>query len=105
MLSGAQGDVNGQDGGWLMVGDWNRNAKMCGNCRFWPLSPCGRVQWDSGDNRLHPNGVGGHACDGTVSDCRRHAPVAVKYDMRLHGDAHWPTTKFHEGCGDFEARE
>lgn len=75
---------------------WSMKVECCGNCAFWPLA---------GMNGGEPFGIGGHHTDGSVSECRRHAPVGVKPDMDLHGSARWPTTRKRDFCGDFELRD
>lgn len=79
--------------------NWNDRAPLCGNCRHWPLSGY-QFDWDG----CEPLGTGGHSCDGTVSDCRLHAPIAVKSDRYPSETAMWPTTRKTDHCGDFELR-
>ncbi len=83
-----------------MSDKWNRSVECCGNCAFWPLG------YQSGSDHLgsEPYGIGGHHTDGSVSECRRHAPISANHEMRLSGSAIWPTTKKRDYCGDFELR-
>lgn len=73
------------------------SAERCETCRFWPL------RTKIGDHYI---GIGGYNCDGSVSDCRRRAPVIVEQgrDERLSGNGRWPTTKRDDWCGEYEAR-
>jgi len=76
-------------------------ADTCDRCRFWPLS--GYNGGKIGDRYY---GIGGSGTDGSVSDCRRHAPTrdTSRPDADLFGSGRWPTTGRGHWCGDFEAR-
>lgn len=72
--------------------------ERCGNCKFWELSGYARMNDIEG-------GVGGHHCDGSVSNCRRHAPGMIDATRdRIHDRAEWPTTRKDAWCGDWAAR-
>lgn len=83
--------------------DWDFDAKVCGNCRHWQLSGYSRNQWNDGE-WSDPRGIGGYHCDGSVSDCRRHAPIGAKPGDVIK-QAIWPQTGTQDSCGDFERRE
>ena len=74
-------------------------AETCNSCRFWPTrgEPIDGRYW----------GIGGPHTDGSVSDCRRHAPRQVKdrASSYPHDSAIWPETKSYDWCGDYEARK
>ncbi len=89
-----------------MSDGWDVSAKLCGNCKFWPLSGFGSYEWTDGYGRYtSPTGMGGSSCNGDYSPCRRHAPTQAapkNYGVTAH--AVWPETRREEWCGDFEAR-
>ncbi len=73
-------------------------AEYCGNCRFWELSLY--AQMNGGES-----GIGGHHCDGSVSNCRRRAPAEINTDRdRIHARAEWPTTQHSAWCGEWAPR-
>lgn len=82
-----------------MATNWNRSVENCGNCAFWPLAGY-QHDWKGAE----PQGTGGYMCDGTVSDCRRHAPREVHKDRYPGASAQWPQTNRNDFCGDFELR-
>jgi len=82
---------------------WDREAKLCANCRFWPLSGYGETVWKNDYGR--PSGISGFQTDGSVSDCRRHAPTELNQERRPGETAIWPRTLATDYCGDFERRE
>jgi hypothetical protein len=81
------------------VRDWNDRDRLCGNCRYWPLAGY-QHDWEG----CEPSGIGGHATDGSVSDCRRNAPAAVQADRYPSATALWPQTEKTACCGEFELR-
>ena len=80
------------------MSDWNQKVECCGNCAFWPLAHS-QSEWSR-----EPYGIGGHHTDGSVSECRKHAPIGIADGMALHGDRKFPTTRKSDFCGDFELR-
>jgi hypothetical protein len=73
-------------------------VERCGNCRFWELSSYAIRNGSE-------SGVGGHHCDGSVSNCRRHAPPGIHTERdRIHDRAEWPTTRIDAWCGEWEPR-
>ena len=64
--------------------------ERCELCRFWEVNRYG--------------GVGGPHCDGSASNCRRHAPRHMKQDGRVSANVEWITTGRNDWCGDFEPR-
>ena len=79
--------------------NWSDGAKLCGNCVHWDRASPARGTYP-------PLGRSGPHTDGTLSECRRHAPrgvQAVGYSGR--DDARWPHTSPTDWCGDFEARK
>ena len=83
---------------------WNRAARVCGNCGYWPLSPYGQACWERGELN-EPSGLHGHQTDGSVSDCRRHAPCAIRPQRESYdASAQWPRTARTDSCGDFKWR-
>lgn len=85
---------------------WDVSTPLCGNCRFWPLSGYGKHSWDYGSlTSLGPSGQGGYNTDGSVSGCRRHAPIkAADREGGVISYALWPETFKTDFCGDFESR-
>jgi hypothetical protein len=81
------------------MSDWKYNVECCGNCAFWPL---GGFQHDW--KGAEPLGIGGPGTDGTVSECRRRAPVALDRSRYPGSDRLFPSTRRDDYCGDFEAR-
>lgn len=78
---------------------WNLKVECCGNCAFWPLNP-----YQSGEAEAYPLGTGGPHTDGSVSECRRHAPIALKHERYPSAERLFPTTRRQDFCGDFEQR-
>ena len=78
-----------------MTDRWNGKIECCGNCAFWPINPYSEGM---------PYGMKGPHTDGTVSDCRRHAPREISPQRYPSDTAQWPTTKRDDCCGDFELR-
>lgn len=64
----------------------------CETCRFWARDPFGRA-------------LGGPHTDGSVSDCRRNAPIAVKADRYPLANAVWPQTHKLDFCGEHQPKE
>jgi hypothetical protein len=85
---------------WRSLDRWDRTSKLCGNCRFWPLSGWGQDNWDRG-TPSYPDPAG---ADNYVSDCRRHAPRAPNETRVVGYTAVWPRTNVGQSCGDFEPR-
>lgn len=77
--------------------NWNDDAKVCGNCAFWPLGGY-QHDWEG----CEPLGIAGYGTDGTVSECRRHAPVVGRHSPGRSAD--WPQTEKLDSCGDFQHR-
>ena len=77
---------------WEMAMDWDYTAIACGNCRYWPAKR----------ESYGVYGIGGPHTDGSVSDCRRHPPIAVRQDRYPHSSAVWPATNREDWCGEFE---
>lgn len=77
---------------------WNTKVECCGNCAFWPL---GGFQHDW--KGAEPLGISGYSTDGTVSECRRHAPIGLKEDSP-GATRRFPKTEKRDFCGDFERR-
>ncbi len=73
--------------------------ERCGTCRFWQLSDYAKA------NSMEL-GVHGLGCDGSVSNCRKKAPVAdpAKRDRTLFGDACWPITRKDDWCSEWRKR-
>lgn len=82
-----------------MSDNWNGSVECCGNCAYWPL---GGYQHDW--KGAQPLGAGGPHTDGTVSECRRHAPLAVNTARYPSADRLFPSTNRTDFCGDFELR-
>jgi hypothetical protein len=88
---------------------WNPCAKLCGNCRSWPLDDYSQRSWDRGQPG---SGLGGRPSghNGDQGECRRHAPVAVREPMYggsgppMHTVAYFPPVSSEHWCGDFELR-
>ena len=78
---------------------WNYKVECCGNCAFWPLSSFSRNL-----NTDEPLGIGGLNCDGSVSECRKRAPMAIADSGELSGNRKFPTTRRDDFCGEFELR-
>lgn len=76
---------------------WNGKVECCGNCAFWPLNPY-QVEGS------YPLGIGGPHTDGTVSECRRHAPTELDRAKYPSAERRFPTTNRSDFCGDFELR-
>lgn len=82
-----------------MSNDWKTSIECCGNCAFWPL---GGYQHDW--RGAAPHGIGGPHTDGTVSECRRRAPVGLDHGKYPGAERLFPTTHRTDFCGDFELR-
>jgi hypothetical protein len=82
-----------------MSDNWNSKVECCGNCAFWPL---GNYQHDWAG--AEPFGIGGHHTDGSVSECRRHAPRDLNRDRYPGATRLFPMTEKRDFCGDFELR-
>jgi len=78
--------------------DWDDNAEICGNCRFWQL---GGYQYDWAGSE--PQGNAGHNCDGDAAECRRRSPVGVR-SSSPGANGLWPHTEKRDSCGEFERR-
>lgn len=85
--------------------DWDKNAKLCGNCRFWSL---GNFQHDW--EGAMPIGAGGREYGGSDSDCRKRAPIREMGYHTIRGEkvpvphTAFPQTSVKDWCGDFESR-
>lgn len=79
--------------------NWNNKAKLCGNCAHWPLGGY-QHKWPG----AQPSGIGGHHCNGEVSECHAKSPIGENRDRSLSGGAIWPTTKREDSCGDYKPR-
>ena len=86
-------------GGMMSEDRWNTSVECCGNCAFWPLGG-----YQSSYSGAQPLGCGGNQGDGSVSECRRHAPVSVNQDRHPGRTAVWPQVGVRDFCGDFELR-
>lgn len=63
---------------------------ICSTCRFWGRDEYGRA-------------LGGPHCDGSVSDCRRRAPIAINSNTdRIFARGEWPSTSANAWCGEWE---
>lgn len=69
----------------------------CGTCRYWELS-------SYAEREGLESGVSGHHCNGSVSNCRRHAPGALDRERYPSATARWPATEREAWCGDWEDR-
>jgi hypothetical protein len=67
-----------------------RAEERCELCRFWETNGYG--------------GVGGPHCDGSASNCRRHAPQHIAPERYPSANVRWVTTNRNDWCGDFEPR-
>lgn len=82
----------------IAMNNWDERARLCGNCAFWPLQGY-QFDWQGSE----PLGTAGYATDGTVSDCRKAAPIGVSRDSPGK-TAVWPKTERTDCCGDFQRR-
>lgn len=58
----------------------------CEECKFWTREKLTRP-----------------SCKSAIGQCRKYAPKAI-ISSKI-GSLRWPTTYFHEGCGEFEKKE
>lgn len=78
------------------MSQWKYSVMCCGNCAHWPTNQ------DQSDRQ--PYGLGGPSGDGTVSDCRKRAPILLRTDRHPSATAEWPTTRRDDFCDEFELR-
>lgn len=81
------------------MSDWKLSTICCGNCAFWPLAGY-QHDWKGAE----PLGCGGPGTDGSISECRRRAPIGFEPARYPSRTAIFPETNKRDHCGDFEAR-
>jgi hypothetical protein len=78
---------------------WSSLVECCGNCAFWPLGGY-QHNWKGAP----PLGMCGPGSDGSLSECRRHAPNTTDQSKYPSKTAAWPSTARNDYCGDFERK-